>query len=403
MRSFTLSFIFSCLAFFSYGQQEVVPGKIDTIYFNRNWQQCALGDSALYYRLPLVKMADNRYVVKDYFLSNNQVQMKGAFTDSVSEIKSGSFIYYHENGNISSAGNYYEDKKTGAWKNYYQSGVLNNEGDFVDGHGDGIWRYYYDTTQTLMGTGSYTLSKKSGLWKFYYKSGNLSYEGTVVDGKPNGLWRYYFDTTQVLKSTGNFSMNKKVGSWQYYHRSGHLHSKGEYLEGDANGIWNYYYDSMQTLRSSKNYDHGVFHGTVTDYYAGGSIMRKDEYKKHGLWKSGKCFTPDGRDTSYFPDRTYPNVIGQNKAFLDYIRKNKTYNDYYYKKKIYGEVVLKLTINEQGEIAEIIILKGISDEVDYATMQIFYDGPKWLPTLNDHGIPIADTREITFYYKTKKAS
>ncbi len=73
----------------------------ETTFFDANWKVTSRKHAA-YYR-PLVDMVNGLYHVKDYYSSNNQLQMEGFATkidDNSKATFNGKVIYYYENGKI---------------------------------------------------------------------------------------------------------------------------------------------------------------------------------------------------------------------------------------------------------------------------------------------------------------
>ena len=52
--------------------------------------------------------------------------------------------YFHENGNLSSAGNYKDGKQQGEWKYFHENGNLSSVGNYKDGKQQGKWKFFYE-------------------------------------------------------------------------------------------------------------------------------------------------------------------------------------------------------------------------------------------------------------------
>jgi len=61
---------------------------------------------------------------------------KGSFKNGK---KDGSWISYHENGQLEFEGNYKNDKKEGSWVRYWDDGQLKFKGDYKNGRREGYW------------------------------------------------------------------------------------------------------------------------------------------------------------------------------------------------------------------------------------------------------------------------
>lgn len=121
-----------------HGQDTIV------IYFNIDWQQCNK-ENATYYR-EYFKNESKKYEVKDFFMSG-QIQMKGTFKKRNWKEKDGHFIYYHENGQKESEGNYINDEKNGIWTYWYENGSLDSKGEFINGKYKDTWNWYFKNGQ----------------------------------------------------------------------------------------------------------------------------------------------------------------------------------------------------------------------------------------------------------------
>ena len=104
--------------------------------------------------------------------------------------KHGSWVWYYDNGRISSKGTYKDGKKDGFWIRYWENGQLSYKGIYKDGE----WGRCRD-----------------GSWAHYWKNGQLRYEGTYKDGEKDGPWvGYNKDGTMWKSLTGTFKNGVKV-------------------------------------------------------------------------------------------------------------------------------------------------------------------------------------------------
>ena len=54
----------------------------------------------------------------------------------------GTWVYYHDNGQLQAKGNYKNSKREGAWSNYWDNGRLISEGNYKNGKKEGDWVGY---------------------------------------------------------------------------------------------------------------------------------------------------------------------------------------------------------------------------------------------------------------------
>jgi len=83
-------------------------------------------EDATYYRR--TQLQDSLYHVRQYYVSNDQLEMEGTFMNETPPRKEqGKFIYYYENGKVKEEGSYTNGKKSGLWKGYYDNGQIADE------------------------------------------------------------------------------------------------------------------------------------------------------------------------------------------------------------------------------------------------------------------------------------
>jgi antitoxin component YwqK of YwqJK toxin-antitoxin module len=111
-------------------------------------------------------------------------QDRGSFENG---LRHGSWVFYHENGQVKSEGFYRSGIKHGAWVGYYANGQLFYRGAYSDG-------------------------KKEGLWVSYYDNAKIFYEGHYNAGKENGRWvGFNPDGSPWAYRTGLFQNGSKIG------------------------------------------------------------------------------------------------------------------------------------------------------------------------------------------------
>jgi len=113
----------------------------DTIFFNTEWKQTFVRDSAKYYRL---KPAIAYQEFTDYYI-DGQIQSITTFSNVDSEINHGYSKYFYQNGKLESEGLYENGKKENLWKTYDTAGILYATIEYKNGkqYGEFI-RYYSD-------------------------------------------------------------------------------------------------------------------------------------------------------------------------------------------------------------------------------------------------------------------
>lgn len=163
----------------------------DTTYFDAKWNK-SLRANAEYFR---VEGKDgSKFVRTDYFIRNNQVQMRGTFLSLNPEIQDGYFEWFYANGQLKHKGTYVNGKQTGLHLWYHDNGNLEAKENYLDG-------------------------KYNGPYEEYYANGKLQDKSSFINGVQNG-WTVYYREDGSIQSEGKFKDNNKDGIWKYYDEKG---------------------------------------------------------------------------------------------------------------------------------------------------------------------------------------
>ena len=84
----------------------------DTVYYNSKWEKTSK-DSAYFYGY--IFKSDNLWKKQDFFSSNRQLQMSGSYLDSNCYIKTGTFVWYRQDGKLADSILYKNDFIKEAW------------------------------------------------------------------------------------------------------------------------------------------------------------------------------------------------------------------------------------------------------------------------------------------------
>ena len=111
--------------------------------------------------------------------SKNLVERDGIKYEVFSKVPfTGSFVRYHENGQLEIRRNYKDGKEHGLREWYYENGQLRIKGNVKDGKLDGLTERY-DRNGKDISNSSY---------ETYYENGQLKSKGNYKDGQYDGLW-----------------------------------------------------------------------------------------------------------------------------------------------------------------------------------------------------------------------
>ncbi len=125
-----------------FGFIDNVKSQNDWLYLKPNLKRTGIIGEAQY----KVKIQKDSSDIKIYNLvdvnSGCSCDTIGYFSTQNISKRTGDFILYSNNGNISTKGKYLKGKKSGHWINYYDNGYLESEGDYIKGKEEGKWNYY---------------------------------------------------------------------------------------------------------------------------------------------------------------------------------------------------------------------------------------------------------------------
>lgn len=188
----------------------------DTIFFDKKWNQ-TIREKSEYFRIETPLPTELELVqVEDYY-STGQIQMRGYFSHSRSEIKQGHFVFYYKNGNKSSEGNFEKNQCVGVWTYWYENGVKKELRSYKLPEA-GQYRMASGRTIHLWDSTGFQL----------VKNGTGSYEQTYVE--------------QGFKTKGELVGSKKEGEWIGEYIDGGLYFKEKYQNDEL--ISGVSYDSL---------------------------------------------------------------------------------------------------------------------------------------------------------------
>lgn len=73
------------------------------------------------------------------------------------------------------------NQKEGCWKDYHENGKLSSKGNYVNGVRDGYWEFYYGNEHLYI-KGYYVNGNQEGYWEYYHSDGDLWFKRNYVNG-----------------------------------------------------------------------------------------------------------------------------------------------------------------------------------------------------------------------------
>ncbi len=171
---------------------------LDTMYFDRNWEQAGTSDFCYYRYISMDTSGEFRFYVEDYY-PDGQIQMSGTYKSIRPDNKDGHFIYRYEDGKKQMECHYRNNLLHGTLEEWYASGQPETKQEFSGGLLDGEYTSWREDGSLKL-KARYHRGEKHGNFQSFYPNGQMTrndfYEyGTLVEGtcySPEGEQVDYF-------------------------------------------------------------------------------------------------------------------------------------------------------------------------------------------------------------------
>lgn len=148
----------------------MVIAQSDTTYFDQNWEKTTR-DSASFFRPQPIKVDDDHFLVKDYYMSSGKLEMKAVSLDVEADTIDGIAYWYYENGELKEEVNYKKGYRKGVYKKYTDGGKLILQANYKLGLLVGDIVGYDSLNNNISFTGEFFFGNRSGWFTWYYADG----------------------------------------------------------------------------------------------------------------------------------------------------------------------------------------------------------------------------------------
>ena len=181
----------------------------------------------------------------------------------------------------------------------------------------------------------------------------------------NGKCTFYFDNGKK-SSEGNYENNKQTGTWVSYFEDGKKSSVGNYQNEKQSGIWTIW---QEDVKDSLVADCALG-GTYKNIHVPANQTYNNEY-----------------NVSYKIE-VMPEFPGGERAMMNFIQLSLNYPHYERDAGITGTSYVNFVVEEDGTIAEVKILRGLSggSGCDKEALRVINSMPKWKPG-SQYGKPV----------------
>ncbi|MBZ9630506.1 TonB family protein [Salegentibacter sp. LM13S] len=142
------------------------------------------------------------------------------------------------------------------------------------------------------------------------------------------------------------------------------------------GLHKHYYESGE-LFYQLPYKNGKKHGNLVAYWENGEKRRQDLFKRDKL-KEGKVWNEKGEELDYFAYLIPASFPGGKEKLQAFLKKNINMPQEQ-KRGVSVRVVLRFTINPEGDLSEIQIIEGAPHRYNAEAVRVLTQMPQWSPT------------------------
>ncbi len=242
-------------------------------------------------------------------------------------------------------------------------------------HSDSAVYYRYISVDT---TGDFLLHVED-----YYASGRLQMKGDYKSIEPDrktGNFTYYHENGEIQIEC-IYNDNQYDGEYKEWYENGQLKTQTFYKNGYIDGKLEQW-SVKGLINKIAQYKNGLKEGKFMSFYDNGQMLRKEFYKQDKFIK-GKCFTREGRDTTFFNYFVMPKFkeAGMNK-FSEFIKSELHYPDEAKEEMIEGRVLAQITISSDGQISDVKLLRKDKEYFNKEAIRVLKSSPKWTPGKKD---------------------
>ncbi len=182
-------------------------------------------------------------------------------------------------------GEFKDDKPVGKFTYYYESGKVKAIIKHNEVQAGRSLAYFYHENGNVMSAGIYRNLKKDSTWINMTPSGRLSSVEEYKNDKLNGLTKIYFipenpdDKTEIVASELMYKDGLLQGEYKEYFLNRKIKTRGQYDNNKQHGAWEEFQVSGQRAATYR-YDHGEKHGYSIAYDEMGKRL-KEVFYYHG--------------------------------------------------------------------------------------------------------------------------
>lgn len=305
------------------------------------------------------------------------------FSEIIAQIKSGAYKTYYQNGKVKNDETFKNGKKVGTYKYYAENGKLLYEENFNDnGLKEGITNAFYENGQ-LESSYNYRNGEMHGVFKEFYEDGKLKDEGKYEYGQR----KYYPSNTRVAASE---TMNSTVENHCFVAVDIVVNSEGNVIEAnikDTNTTNESFRKSALDTARKREFD------TTPNSSANRKMTIRYKFNAPADIESNNA---DKEVKPFTTVEQMPQFKGGDTELMKFIGNNLKYPIEAQEAGIQGKVTVRFIVDENGNVTNPQIIRGIDPACDREALRIIKLMPQWVAgKQNGQNVPVEFTLPILF--------
>ena len=229
-------------------------------------------------------------------------------------------VFYYENGEKSSEGNFKNGKPEGYWKNYFETGIIKSEGNRKNHELDSTWLFYYDNG-LLKEKVNYLKSIKQGDTYEYSEEGFLLAIYPYINDTIQGVAELFFPDVNRIQYEKPYVKGVLSGLGYEYDRDGRVITIINYEKGvvksmqfinryntknQKTGLWIVYYEDITDRKAKQlegRYKKDLKNGYFREYDKKGKQLSTTKYINGEIVENAEELMSVDIERDYYPDAT----------------------------------------------------------------------------------------------------
>ncbi|MDG1482670.1 MAG: caspase family protein [Myxococcota bacterium] len=207
-----------------------------------------------------------------FYYDNGQPHSTGQFSNGVAE---GDWMWWYPDGQKRMRGELQGEARMGTWLEWYASGKRKSKTEYTNGALDGRKISWYPSGKKKS-EGRMVGDRREGDWATYYEDGRMKTRGSYNPRGRNGTWTSW-SSNGMKSSRGRYANDLRHGDWTFWWEDGIVSSEGKYRHGKKIGRWQTWHPNA-ALRSRARYSSGTLEGRFAEWDASGKRVARGSYR-----------------------------------------------------------------------------------------------------------------------------